>query len=380
MAPAIPPKDIRRLSELSTIANPASSRPVSSLSRQHIRPVPSTPTAPEGAHLSPQKYRPENKLLEVVVTSSSDADETTTAEDHLLDKRGNQRHRAARPLSGISARSFRSYISNLSYINRKNLARFGKSKLTFLVANTVLTFIGLATVLFGIFTFLNNNPTAMVMRMIRVDLLFLLTLTSGALTIVGLVGFLGAFMHRKNILSIHSVLLWPILAGLIVLGYMAYNQLNTSAWDDFLTNKWDTLYDQRGFVQDKFNCCGFFSGLDRPLAVDHCVPPSPPAVNQVGAPSTSPQSKRRRQSRPAKRQVRLHEVGQNVLQGQDTSSSPPGPASGTPDFASAPGCYMSWNDHASSFLRTTYICAFCGIPLLLFVFIVGLLASNHIYD
>lgn len=61
-----------------------------------------------------------------------------------------------RTLSRASRNSRRSYISNLSIINRLNLTRFTKSKITFLVLNAIVLLINLVHLLWlGLFLILS---------------------------------------------------------------------------------------------------------------------------------------------------------------------------------------------------------------------------------
>ncbi|KAJ3166974.1 hypothetical protein HDU88_003063 [Geranomyces variabilis] len=272
---------------------------------------------------------------EIAVTASPDKDNENSDMLEPLESGSRRDDRLERPTSAYSRRS---YISNLSSIHRKNLMRFGLSKCVFLVSNTLLTFLGLSAAILGLCTLLDRYSTAALVRLIRTDILLLYTITSALAVAVGLVGFLGAFTHRKNIISIHNLLLWPIMAGLIVAGYLSFHQRSDMKWRDYLSDKWDAFGSEKAIVQDQYACCGFYSSLDRPLNTDHCtIPP------YVPIPSAST-------------------------------------VSAVVDPATFPGCYEPWHDFTASYLEAIYISAFSCIPLIMFVFIVGLLAANHIYD
>ena len=45
-----------------------------------------------------------------------------------------------------------------------------------------------------------------------------------------------------------------------------------------------------------------------------------------------------------------------------------------------PGCHESWVSFKRSYLLTAYSIAFTLVPLTLGAFVVGVLATNHIYD
>ncbi|TPX71122.1 hypothetical protein SpCBS45565_g01248 [Spizellomyces sp. 'palustris'] len=265
---------------------------------------------------------------------------------------------AAHRMSRYSARS---YISNLSYLNKSNLARFGRSKTTFLISNSVLMFISLAIALFGLFTFINHYPMALLVRLVCADLLFLITLTTALFASIGFVGFLGAFLHRKKLLTIYSILLWPVLGAALVAGYIAYKDVNGNEWSEQLSERWAVYGDRRADIQNKYACCGFYSALDRPILVDHCVLSSAPLASTANAPNPHRRNHLfKRQETPANAAPLLKQFAR--------------------DPADIQGCYEPWNEFSRWILRMIYICAFSSIPFVLFVFIIGLLAANHIYD
>jgi hypothetical protein len=49
-------------------------------------------------------------------------------------------------------------------------------------------------------------------------------------------------------------------------------------------------------------------------------------------------------------------------------------------IALTPACHDEWLAFGQSYLLTAYSIAFTLVPLTLLVFIVGVLATNHIYD
>ncbi|KAJ3005735.1 hypothetical protein HKX48_000493 [Thoreauomyces humboldtii] len=324
---------------------------------------------PPSRHLSVQS-RPSISDDPFGPVKSSPNDEITEADGY--------EERLRRPLSAYS-QSARSYISTLSLRNRKNFARFGCSKILFLVANTLLTFLGIFAGLLGLFTLLDLYTEAALVRLVRMDVLFLATVTGAVATCVGLVGFTGAFLHRKKVVSIHGLLLWPVVAGLVVTGYMAYNQLNNHTWDDYLSDKWNGYQNDRAYVQDQYNCCGYFSALDRPLYAGHCalsttqtIIPTTPIARSLPPPPPPPS--------PPLRVARGSRTAHRRRQTTNSTTTATTNSTGSIDPAATDGCYLPWDSFSTSYLRGMYICAFACIPLVLFVFVVGLLAANHIYD
>ncbi|KAI8812937.1 Tetraspanin family-domain-containing protein [Cladochytrium replicatum] len=261
----------------------------------------------------------------------------------------------------FSRMSKRSYLSNMSTMNRKNLTRFGKSKITFLVFNTIFTFVALSVLLACVFTWSNNFLYAPFIKLLRLDLLIIATSVSTLMSVVGFLGFLGAFTHRKTLLTVYNVLCWPVLGGFIALAYLAYRDVNGTQWENILSLRWDELYASRQLVQMKFNCCGFYSELDRPWVDAQCtgLVDSSPDSSDAGSNSTDMSSNRR-----------LFRRSTRALKARQQSVTSSGLS----------GCHDQWDAFASTFLRLTYSVAFAIVPLVLFIFIVGVLASNHIYD
>ncbi|KAI9096904.1 hypothetical protein DFS34DRAFT_621862 [Phlyctochytrium arcticum] len=253
------------------------------------------------------------------------------------------RRSSFRPTSGYSVRS---YISNLSQKNRRNFARFGKSKTTFIMCNALLLFISLGLTLFCIFTYLGQYPSANLIRLAFNGLLFPTTIVTGLMTLIGLIGFIGAFLHRKHVLSMYSCLLWPILATILVLGYLTFKDVHANDWTNRLSERWDMYATDAVLIQNGNSCCGFYSALDRPIASNTCTAtPAPSSLNN-----------------PARFRRQF----------------PPIPENPAPE--DIPGCFESWEAYASKITKTIYICAFSSVPFILIIFIVGLLAANHIYD
>jgi hypothetical protein len=248
----------------------------------------------------------------------------------------------------FSKMSRRSYISNLSMINRKNLARFGRSKITFIVSNALFTFCGLAILLFAIFTWFNNYTVAPLIRSTKPSVLYAITVASALMAIAGFVGFLGAFTHKKVLLIFFVILVWPVMAGYIAVGYLAYGEVNSSQWENNLSKEWGLIGGQRRLIQSEFKCCGFLSNLDRPYADAQCkgLVDSTPTTTSIVS-----HLRRRQLSKPT-----------------------------SENQAEIQGCRNPWFNFAGSYLRLSYIIGFVMIPLCLYIFVIGLLSANHIYD
>ncbi|KAJ3326966.1 hypothetical protein HDU76_012474 [Blyttiomyces sp. JEL0837] len=261
--------------------------------------------------------------------------------------------------------SKRSYISNLSFLNRTNLARFGRSKIVFLIFNSAVI---------SVFVVLD-----------------------------GLVGFLGAFTHRKSLLVVFCILLWPALAGIIGPGYMAYKEVRAKNWENTLSSKWDSLVDSRNELQQKLDCCGFDSYLDRPFVSDQC----PSLDNSTFTSGSNSQANLKALAaafpvvfdpqnpdgtdltttgtvKPAMSSstsgVQKVATTENLSPSATLDASPGGQSPGVAQQGDIPSCRDALNSFYGGFLVAVYSSAFAVTPFVLLVFIVGLLATNHVYD
>ncbi|KAJ3299230.1 hypothetical protein HK104_009626, partial [Borealophlyctis nickersoniae] len=153
----------------------------------------------------------------------------------------------------LSRFSGRSQLSSSAFSARRkaNLARFGKSKVAFLVFNTGFTLAGLSLSLFTLFTWLSTYTLAPLIRLLHPPLLIGITIIGFAMTLIGLLGYLGAFAHKKAALGVYGVVIWPVVIGTIVVGYGAYKVVNDGRWNQELSGAWDGFGDGRGVVQTK---------------------------------------------------------------------------------------------------------------------------------
>ncbi|KAI8807399.1 hypothetical protein BJ742DRAFT_314581 [Cladochytrium replicatum] len=239
--------------------------------------------------LSPQQLTPQHSQQNLQTGNSLDRNYSSLA------------YSLRRTLSRVSKRSYR---SNISSLNRKNLSRFGKAKIVFLVFNAIFTFFALAILLTCAFTYAETYSAADIFKIIAPSVLLpLTTVASIVMSIVGFIGFVGAFAHRKNILTVFNVSCWVVLGLFIAIGYIGYRDANNTQFENDLALKWDTWTWQRGVVETRLNCCGYYSLLDRPFPNAVCAVPvipspttttittttiAPAATNVVPPPAASP--------------------------------------------------------------------------------------------
>lgn len=102
---------------------------------------------------------------------------------------------------------------------------------------------------------------------------------------------------------------------------------------------------------EQFGCCGYLSVLDRPFVDEQCsgLVDSTPVSDGAGS-----IFKRQRAS--------IVDADEDIL------------------IQQTPGCQDSWLGFKQSYLQTAYSIAFTIVPLTLATFLIGVLATNHIYD
>lgn len=203
--------------------------------------------------------------------------------------------------------------------------------------------------LFSTFTWLNNFYDAPLIKVVSESVLVSLTATSSLMATAGFIGFLGAFTHRKAILTLYVILAWPVMAGWISVGYLSYRIRNNIKWEQQMSIGWDNFNIERQLIQykvlrsliDQFGCCGYLSPLDRAFVDDQCTG----LIDSTATNSTT------------------------TIQKRDTSQ-----------VVASPPCHDGWTGFVSTYLAIAYSVAFTLVPFTLFVFMIGLLACNHIYD
>ncbi|KAI8918871.1 hypothetical protein BC831DRAFT_481988 [Entophlyctis helioformis] len=178
--------------------------------------------------------------------------------------------------------SRRSFVSNLSVLNRANLGRFGCSKLVFLVANLAYFLLAVCLLAFVLLTFIDYFPRSALYRLWRADILNIVLAIACCQLALSVIGFIGALSHRKPVLTLLMVCLWPLMVGYLYVGYESYRDLHSTQWDKSVNAIWTRNRDSRSLVQTQFHCCGFYSSFDRPFDDYQCQG----FVNSTGRSST----------------------------------------------------------------------------------------------
>ncbi|KAG0023598.1 hypothetical protein BGZ82_010690 [Podila clonocystis] len=93
---------------------------------------------------------------------------------------------------------------------------------------------------------------------------------------VALIGFVGILSQNRKVLSIYTILLWPLFGLITAVGYICYRRLHVSLYQK-LKFSWINEYsrDDRLVIQNALSCCGFRSLGDYPSYDLHCFPRAP---------------------------------------------------------------------------------------------------------
>ncbi|KAL2915325.1 hypothetical protein HK105_205190 [Polyrhizophydium stewartii] len=255
---------------------------------------------------------------------------------------GSRHFSLSRSLSRFSKRSF---VSNMSSLNRNNLGRFGRSKITLVVANTLFWLTGIGAFLFALFTVIEAFSVAPLFKVWGTTVLIILAITGAVQLVLGAIGYVGVFLHRKALLFLVMLMIWPLIAGYLYTGYTTYKTLHTSQWETVLSTNWDTY-------SDAYGCCGFLSEFDRPSPIGACSG----FANGNTTSAFKETQFEKRQTQP--------DATVPTQQGQ------------TPVV---PGCHDAWSSFSAQYLRITYIISFSIVPFAFIMFIILILGTNHLY-
>lgn len=147
--------------------------------------------------------------------------------------------------------------------NTKNLRRFGRSKLMYLVADALWTLAGTALFIFAMFTYTETYAEAAFIKMGASIYVHAMTSLSLCMVITGLMGFFGLLMHRKVWLATQLVSIVAVMVGLLVLGYITHRAYQQETKG--VGNLWTQLStSDQTLLQDTFGCCGGLSPFDAP--------------------------------------------------------------------------------------------------------------------
>ncbi|KAG0150941.1 hypothetical protein CROQUDRAFT_130378 [Cronartium quercuum f. sp. fusiforme G11] len=134
----------------------------------------------------------------------------------------------------------------------------------------VYSLLGLIVSLLYWFRALQN---ADVVQVADPDVLRYLTAASAVCLLTGLTGVTGTILNSRKILAIYNLMLWPGLACVLVIGYVAYKRLSLNL-DLKLNQAWSQVYDPtaRLRLQEALRCCGYYNPLHEATFSSQCYP------------------------------------------------------------------------------------------------------------
>lgn len=167
------------------------------------------------------------------------------------------------------------------YQRKRILKTWTRSKFVLLLANTLLLAYSIAwtfvmTMSWKGATWTKPFLDSGIMMIANRKLLLLMMAAAPFGIFVSLIGYIGILSQNRKVLSIYTILLWPLFALITSVGYICYRRLHVSLYQKFKFS-WINEYsrDDRLVIQNALSCCGFRSLGDYPSYDLHCFPRAP---------------------------------------------------------------------------------------------------------
>ncbi|KAG0013129.1 hypothetical protein BGZ80_011272 [Entomortierella chlamydospora] len=173
------------------------------------------------------------------------------------------------------------------YQKTRKLRTWTKSKVALLVANTLLFIYSVGWTVVMAMSWKGAAWTkpyldSGIMIVANRKLLYIMTVAAPFGVFIAVTGYVGIFAQNRRILSIYTILLWPLLALIVSIGYICFRRKNPflhlklkSSWINGYTR------DDRLVIQNALSCCGYRAPGDYPSYDLHCFPRAslPPCEN-----------------------------------------------------------------------------------------------------
>ncbi|KAF9360036.1 hypothetical protein BGX26_010686 [Mortierella sp. AD094] len=196
------------------------------------------------------------------------------------------------------------------------------TKSKWLLLFSTLLLLGYSCAVFGISLgyIVGNYEHAVVVMEFHGSLIYIALIGSTLGILTGLLGFVGIIKENRMLLSWYSILLWPVFALYISVGYIAFRRAKNHL-RAHLRDEWVHKYtrEQRLTVQRNLKCCGYQSATWYGEYDLRCFP-----------------------------------------------------------MINLPGCEHKYNLYEEKLLTVCWTASFSLVPFQLFVMIVALLCSNHV--
>ncbi len=229
--------------------------------------------------------------------------------------------------------------SNISSINRKRLKTCTQSKWWFILFNFLFLVLGGGILTLTIGTWFKMYRVSVLFTVTNRNYVIIATALGASFTVLSCVGFVGVFMHKKTVMTIYALGMWPLIAMLMYVGFSSYKQHRDNTLET-LAGEWAAYGDEgKNTLQTLLGCCGFNNILDAPSNLGKCmVIPSPPVIIDDWTP----------------------------------------PPQTLPDF-SIPGCSTQLFPFSTSVYEYLYMSSFSTGLFCIILFTISLLTSNHFY-
>lgn len=202
----------------------------------------------------------------------------------------------------------------------KKTMRWTRFKWAMFVANTILTIYALTALIFCLLVYFNVFDNADIVRVGNPTELGLSMTCAILAVITSLIGWAGILLNNRAFLAVYTFMLWIVFAFLVAPGYITYKK-KTFNLEGKINAQWsrDLGEEGRARVQNKLECCGYFSPFVEATVTQTCY-------------------------------------SRSVL----------------------PGCKLPYMDFERMVLQRWYTVAFSLVPVQLFIMVTALLSANHV--
>ncbi|KAG8966918.1 hypothetical protein FRC05_002366 [Tulasnella sp. 425] len=135
----------------------------------------------------------------------------------------------------------------------EGVRRWNGFKWILMLSVTSVFLMGLSTLLVSIYTWFGAWSHAQAVITVEYNILIFATLAASTLILASLLGISGTLLNSRPILAFYSLLLWPSLVSVLIVGYTAYKR-RTFNLSGKLSQSWNQLMDDndRAIVQNTF--------------------------------------------------------------------------------------------------------------------------------
>ncbi|KAI8643054.1 hypothetical protein BD408DRAFT_161892 [Parasitella parasitica] len=145
------------------------------------------------------------------------------------------------------------------------------SRWVILLSSCLLLSYGSIALIAALTTYVKSYKKATIITIVNKDLLSSIFCASSFCVIAAVIGILAVIRKDRHFLACHTLLLWPCLALLATVAYLAYGE---TTWDlkTQLGMQWryDFTADEHYQLQENLRCCGFENSSDHAKYKSNC--------------------------------------------------------------------------------------------------------------